>query len=83
MLQGLLECQEDEIRECFKQSLMALTKSHDAGSIRLWMLRMLSRSFESASEFESRQYFDLFIELIEDEFQASGAEEFNPQELLG
>ena len=71
LLGGLLECQEEEIRECFRMSLLALTKTNQANELRLWLLQMLSRQFETASRFESKQYFDLLIELIDEQFQAN------------
>jgi len=48
----------------------------------LWLLQMLSRQFEAASKFESKQYFDLLIELIEEQFQANAQANFDPKELL-
>jgi hypothetical protein len=82
LLGGLLECQEEEIRECFRMSLLALTKTKQANELRLWLLQMLSRQFEAASKFESKQYFDLLIELIEEQFQANAQANFDLKELL-
>lgn len=47
---------------------------------------MLSAKFESSSKFESKQYFDLLIELIDEQFKEESStshKEFDPKNLLG
>ena len=95
ILSGLLYCKEHKVREYFKDSLSKLAHKvarekteGDNKSILEFMLQLLSDKFTLISKFDSKQYFELFCDLIDYFFmnsQVSGIEKikFNPKELLG
>lgn len=84
ILEGLLECEKEEIRDSFKQSFAALAKNKQSSKVLLWLLTLLSRHFVKVSEYPSKQYFDIFIELLDEHLKQDGNDraEFNPDELL-
>jgi hypothetical protein len=83
LLSGILHCKDEEIRETFRQSLIALSQGRDSAPILVWLLQLCSSTFLEASKYESKQYFDLFIELIDAHFKHEHTEEgFKPNELL-
>ena len=96
MLSGLLYCKESKIREVFKDTLsqlahkVALDKSSSKSSKSLleFMLTLLSDRFALISTYDSKQYFELFCDLIDYFFikQQVGGDKsiaFNPKDLLG
>lgn len=63
ILQGLLFCQEEKIRENFKHFLYQLSRSiFEALSLNL---KLLSDKFALISAYPCRQFFSLFTELID------------------
>lgn len=45
-------------------------------------MKLLSANFTKASDFESKQYFDLFIELLDEQYESQSSSDFNPNDLL-
>ncbi len=91
VLEGLLLCKQEKVREEFKQSLSCLSKSVlNASVVRelplFYLLRLLGDKFSIISEYPCKQFFELFCELIDQYFIArslgSAGQVFNPETLL-
>lgn len=95
ILQGLLFCNSEKVREEFKQSLSSLSKGLGrAESTQVtplnFLLKLLTGKFHLISQYHCKQYFDLFCELIDHHFNLlalSGLKDasdqvFDPIELL-
>lgn len=86
ILHGLLFCQEEKIREYFKHFLLLLSRNlNEALSLNL---RLLSSKFPLISDYPSKQFFELFCELIDYYFLKKGLGDiketnvFDPELLL-
>lgn len=93
VLTGLLYTPQEKVREEFKQSLACLSLYLAASSeVRErpmnYLLRLLSNKFTIVSEYQCKQYFELFCDLIGQYFSQkslgalSDEEVFNPETLL-
>jgi hypothetical protein len=75
ILNGLLYCDYDKIREEFKQSLTSLAhKLMNGAAVKqtplLYLLNLLSERFGLITKYHCKQYFELFCELIDHYFMA-------------
>lgn len=95
ILNGLLFCPQDKVREEFKQSLSSLSNKLLNGSQvtqtpLIYLLKLLSQNFKFITDYPCKQYFELFCELIDHYFLARAVsadsslqqEAFNPEQLL-
>ena len=92
ILAGLLFCSYEKVREEFKASFSALShKLLNSAKVSelplLYLLRLLSENFALISNYQCKQYFELFCELIDHYFlskgQAVASGSFNLESLLG
>jgi hypothetical protein len=78
LLTGLLYCPYETVREEFKESIRALclkvreSPSEGNSSPLDYILRLLSSNFSLISDYPSKQYLALFIELLDHQFQGDG-----------
>lgn len=94
VLEGLLLCKQEKVREEFKQSLSCLAKSViNVTAVKelplFYLLRLLSDKFSIISDYPCKQFFELFCDLIDQYFMiralSSGSQQqqvFNPENLL-
>jgi hypothetical protein len=92
IMQGLLYCNQDKIREEFKVSLSLLSQKLIVGETLKevplkYLLKLLTSKFSIISQYHCRQYFELFCDLIDHYFSQytsiHGDDVFNPEHLLG
>lgn len=70
ILSGLLFCKEARIRELFKETLSQLAhkvarEKGEQSNLLEFMLQLLSDKFTLISKYDSKQYFELFCDLID------------------
>jgi hypothetical protein len=70
ILQGLLFCEQEKVREDFKMSFNGLSKNlvscDKVKEVPLfYLLKLLSEKFSLISDYHCKQYFDLFCNLID------------------
>ena len=74
VLTGLLYCSQERIREEFKQTLGCLARKVTLNSMpkdknlqppMFYLLRLLSSNFSLISDYQCKQYFELFCDLID------------------
>lgn len=94
VLSGLLYTPQEKIREEFKVTLRSLAKNlHDiTGGIKeaplQFLLRLLSTRFSQISDYQCKQFFELFCELIDLYFMRKSVRgedmgaAFDPEQLL-
>ena len=85
ILQGLLFCEQEKVRDEFKLSLGCLARKLKVEQPPLlYLLKLLSDKFALISNYHCKQYFELFCELIDQYFTVDHHQaEFNPETLLG